>query len=54
MKNKRRSFIKICILKTLFLFSFTKSYSNHKFHSKKILNKKTFSNFVWYLDKNDK
>ena len=54
MKKKRRNFIKILILKTIFLFSLTKSYSDDKFYSKKILNKKTFKKFVWYLDKNDK
>ena len=54
MKKKRRSFIKTCILQTLFLFSFTKVHSNHKFHPKKILDKRAFSRFVWYLDKNDK
>ena len=54
MKKKRRNFIKILILKTIFLFSFTKSYSDNKFHAKKILDKKNFKKFVWYLDKNDK
>ena len=54
MKKKRRNFIKILFLKTIFLLSFTKSYSNSKFHVKKILNKKTTKKFVWYLDKNDK
>tara|TARA_B100001093_G_C26602168_1_gene916397 strand:+ start:647 stop:811 length:165 start_codon:yes stop_codon:yes gene_type:complete len=54
MKQKRRNFIKILILKTIFLFGFTKSYSYQKFHSKKILDKRTIKKFVWYLDKNDK
>jgi len=54
MKKKRRNFIKILILKSIFLFNFTRSYSQHKFHPKKILDKRTFKNFVWYLDKNDK
>ncbi len=54
MKKKRRSFIKTCILQTLFLFSFTKTHSDQKFRSKKILNKRVFKRFVWYLDKNDK
>ncbi len=54
MKKKRRNFIKILIFKTIFLFSLTKSYSEHKFRSKKILEKRTYKKFVWYLDKNDK
>lgn len=54
MKKKRRNFIKILILKTILLFSFTKSYSEDKLHSKKILDKRTFKKFIWYLDKNDK
>ena len=54
MKKKRRNFIKILIFKTIFLFSFNRSYSDIKFHSKKILDKRTFKKFVWYLDKNDK
>tara|TARA_B100000989_G_scaffold262939_1_gene214628 strand:- start:25107 stop:25271 length:165 start_codon:yes stop_codon:yes gene_type:complete len=54
MKKKRRNFIKILIIKTIFLFGFTRSYSDHEFQSKKILDKRTFKKFVWYLDKNDK
>jgi len=54
MKKKRRNFIKIFILNTIFLLGFTRSYSDLKYHSKKILKKKTFKKFVWYLDKNDK
>jgi len=54
MKKIRRNFIKIFILKTLFLFSFTKTYSNHKSYSRKLIDKRTFKKFVWYLDKNDK
>ena len=54
MKKKRRNFVKMLILKTIFLFSFTKSYSNHKYQSKKILDKRNFKKFVWYLDINDK
>ena len=53
MKKKRRNFIKILILNTTFLLSFTRSYSDIKYHSKKILKKKNFKKFVWYLDKND-
>ena len=54
MRKIRRNFIKFLFLKTIFLLSLTKSYSNHKIHPKKKLHKKTFKNFVWYLDKNDK
>ena len=54
MRKKRRNFIKILILKSIFLFSFTRSYSEHKFRFKEILDKRTFKKFVWYLDKNDK
>ena len=54
MKLKRRNFIKLLILKAIFLFSFTKSYSDEKFQTKKKLDKRIFKKFVWYLDKNDK
>ena len=54
MNEKRRNFIKIFILKTIFLFNFTKSYSDNKFYAKKKLDKRVFKKFVWYLDKNDK
>ena len=42
MKKTRRNFIKLLIIKTLFLFSFTKSYSDHKLYSKKISAKKEY------------
>lgn len=54
MKKTRRNFIKLLIIKTLFLFSVTKSYSDHKLYSKKIIKKRIFKKLVWYLDKNDK
>ena len=53
MKKKRRNFIKILILNSMFLLGFARSYSDIKYRPKRILKKKTFKKLVWYLDEND-
>ena len=54
MKKFRRNFLKILIIKTIFLFTLNKSFSNEIKIQKKRINKKIYKKFIWYLDENDK
>ena len=54
MKKFRRNFLKILFIKTLLLFSLTKSFSYEKNSQHKIIKKKLFNKYIWYLDENDK
>ena len=54
MKNIRRNFLKLIIIKFLILSNFTKSFSIEKTISKRKINKRIFRKYIWYLDENDK